>query len=262
MRFDTCQTTDCWTWAKDNIVNHWYTIWPWSSDPSYIVIYYIKWVSTSRTHSNTSSWYQVLSPLSTGLFTKAIAQSGAPFSTYIHGVDKGKSRKVALSLAKHFECDLETDLNIVACLEAQSVQAIINAQYLCVEGSYICTYNPWDAVVDTWSDQPFLPDYPDQLVNSGQFNKVPMIIGVNSEEGIYSAGSYIWDPSMFAIFNEYWSFSGPLIVFDTDNATSAQQDKANLVRQFYFGDREASMETIHEVIDVFSDTIFWVGPHR
>jgi len=211
------------------------------------------------------SWsvmYQVLSPLSRGLFTKAIAQSGAPFSTMRHSSREGKNRMVALSLAKYFDCDMTSDNSIFECLEGQSVESMLNANYLCVDGSYICTYDPWDAVVDTWSDRPFLPNLPDQLVINGEYNKVPMIIGVNAEEGIISAAQYIYDPSKFVLFNEYWSYTGPLFLFDTETPTPGQQDQAQLIRQFYLGDDDASMDNIHDVIDFYSDSVFWHASHR
>ena len=209
-----------------------------------------------------SVMYQVLSPLSTGLFTKAIAQSGAPFSTYIHSSDHGKQRKIALSMATQFNCSSGNDYEILACLEEQSVESILLSQYVCTDESLICTFNTWDAVVDYYSENPFLPNEPDILVNIGEYAKIPMIIGVNSEEGIFSAADYIKHPSKFSDINDNWDYTGPMIIFDIENPTPIDQARANIVKEFYLGDKNASMETIHEVIDLYSDTIFWVGPHR
>ena len=208
-----------------------------------------------------SVMYQVVSPLSSGLFTKAIAQSGAPFSTFIHSSDHGKQRSLALSLANSLNCSTGNDYEVLACLEEKSIETILNAQYYCVDGS-ICTTNPWDAVVDYYSETPFLPNLPDRLVDIGEYAKIPMIIGVTSEEGIYSAADYIKDESKYSQINEDWDYYGPLFIFDTSDATFAQQAQADIIREFYLQDRNASLETIHDVIDFFSDTVFWVGPHR
>jgi hypothetical protein len=37
---------------------------------------------------------------------------------------------------------------------------------------------------------------------------------------------------------------------------------ARLVREFYLGVETASMENIHQTIDMFSDIVFWAGAHR
>jgi hypothetical protein len=37
---------------------------------------------------------------------------------------------------------------------------------------------------------------------------------------------------------------------------------AGLVKEFYLGTEAASMDTIHPIIDMFSDIIFWAGAHR
>ena len=40
------------------------------------------------------------------------------------------------------------------------------------------------------------------------------------------------------------------------------QSIAQRMKTFYLGEEDASMETIHKVINMFSDIIFWAGPHR
>ena len=39
-------------------------------------------------------------------------------------------------------------------------------------------------------------------------------------------------------------------------------EAARLVKEFYLGEKAASMDTIHSVIDIFSDIVFWAGAHR
>jgi len=108
----------------------------------------------------------------------------------------------------------------------------------------------------------FLPDTPENLVKSGQHNKIPVVIGVNSEEGIYSAAKYIRDETAFKEINEQWNFFGPLQIFDTSEATLTEISLSNVVKEFYLKGNEASMETLHDVIDMFSDIIFWTGAYR
>ena len=120
-------------------------------------------------------------------------------------------------MANQFNCSSGNDYEILACLEEQSVESILSSQYVCTNESLICTFNLWDAVVDYYSENPFLPNEPDILVNIGEYAKIPMIIGVNSEEGIFSAADYIKDPSKFSYINDNWDYTGPMIIFDKEN---------------------------------------------
>ena len=100
------------------------------------------------------------------------------------------------------------------------------------------------------------------LVKEHQHNDVPIIIGVNSEEGIYSTARYINDNAKFADINDKWDTKGPLLIFDSSNASEAMMIVADSVREFYLEGSLASMSTLHQVINMFSDIVFWAGAHR
>ena len=208
-----------------------------------------------------SVMYQVVSPLSQGLFQKAIAQSGAPFTLYLAGSRPGKPRETALALGTSLGCSSDTDAILQACLESTPVEDILNAVYLCIDDN-LCTFNPWDAVIDQFAKSPFLPDTPENLVKQGKYSKVPMLVGVVGEEGIYSAARYITNETSFDIINNYWDYYGPVYIFDTSDPTKEEIELANLIKYFYLQNNPASIDNIHDVIDMFSDNLFWSGAHR
>ena len=72
----------------------------------------------------------------------------------------------------------------------------------------------------------------------------------------------IRDETAFKEINEQWNFFGPLQIFDTSEATLTEISLSNVVKEFYLKGNEASMETLHDVIDMFSDIIFWTGAYR
>ena len=86
-------------------------------------------------------------------------------------------------------------------------------------------------------------------------------MGVNSEEGIINVAESIKDNSKFDIVNKDWTYHGPLIMFDTAYATSREIDLANLVKEFYLQDKDASMDNLHDVIDMSTDITFWAAMH-
>ena len=209
-----------------------------------------------------SVFYHIVSPMSAGLFHKAIAQSGAPFEPEIHAKDPGRQRALAEGLARAVGCSISSDNELISCLSEKPTDELLLANFLCQPG-YTCSTNPLDATVDGYLEhQAFLPDYPESLVRQGLFNRVPMMVGVNAEEGIYSVAPAMKDPSRFSQVNEYWDYFGPLNIFDTDNATAEQIEISRLIKDFYMQSNPASMDTVHDVIDLFSDIVFWSGSHR
>ncbi len=87
-------------------------------------------------------------------------------------------------------------------------------------GAGVCATAPWLPLVDaSFAARPFLPERPEVLVAQGRHSRVPVLLGVNSEEGIYSAAKYIMKPELFAEINAEWDEYGPLYIFDTDQPT-------------------------------------------
>ena len=68
-----------------------YTIFPGSSDPFYIVSYYIKWVTTSWTHSTSASVLHIESLVSRPLFTHSyIPVTGTAPMSILYGAAYSK----------------------------------------------------------------------------------------------------------------------------------------------------------------------------
>ena len=210
-----------------------------------------------------SVMYHLVSPRSRGLFSAAIAQSGAPFASYWSPdfMEHGKQRRTATDLARSLDCDVSSDRLILACLRERSYEDIINAEVFCHDDN-ICTIDPWNVVVDSYLGSPFLPDTPSNLVKAGEHTDVPLVIGVNSEEGIYAAAKFIKNPGKFSEINEEWETYGPLYIFDSQNPTAEMKDVVERVKVFYLDGEPASLETKHQVIDMFSDIVFWAGAQR
>ena len=206
--------------------------------------------------------YQVLSPLSSGLFQKAIAQSGAPLAPMYKTERPGFHRNITVSYGRYFGCSTDSDDTLLECLSSKTMEEILYADVLCKD-DFFCTGNPWGiAVIDTYSKAPFVKDTPENLLRSGQYNQVPIVMGINSEEGIFSAATFIWDETKFDEINEFWNFWGPVAIYDISSATEDQIEIASLVKEFYLKGKPASIETIHDVIDMYSDIVFWAGVHR
>jgi len=103
----------------------------------------------------------VLSPLSSGLFRRAIVQSGAP-NSYLGSESKEMSMVKTMSLVKSVNCTQEKREDMVKCLrEVPAKQLVIATSHARANGE---TFEP------IWGE-PLLPDKPAIALKEGKFNR-------------------------------------------------------------------------------------------
>jgi len=218
------------------------------------------------------SWsvtHHMISPLSRGLFRAVIGQSG----TTISGLaDRFMTREEAAKngrlYAKEIGCYDDSsawDGDVVLdCLKLKTARQLFDAQ---VTGVFSSRPN-----VDNFSEfQPFLPREPESLFIDGEFQKVPILIGSNSGEGILNAAEYIKKPELLAEeFNDvkYWDeVRGPTYIFDREtrlngsDITECDIIISTFARQFYFGDT-IDQDDLKQFINLNSDVQFWYGTDK
>jgi para-nitrobenzyl esterase len=133
------------------------------------------------------------SPMSTGLFHRAIVQSG-PCGLHIPTLAEGESegQRFATALA----CNEATD--VLACLRNASVQDVLSA--LPTPSEIVSNdpmYGRWWPV----ADGAFIPVNPRQVIESGSFNRVPVMMGWNRDEGTL----FVWLADRIGLTAEEYS---------------------------------------------------------
>nr|WGO51716.1 putative antennal esterase CXE17 [Ectropis grisescens] len=131
--------------------------------------------------------FHVLSPLSKGLFHKVITQSGSALAPWTY-----QFRPVFLAslLAKKMNYETQDPQKLFEFFQTKSDDELILTRVPRQPGNVIASeilYTPCSEV-PIEGETPFLTESPYDVLSKGTFNKVPMIIGSNTEEGLMLIG--------------------------------------------------------------------------
>ena len=122
--------------------------------------------------------YHLASPLSRGLFQRAILESGTSVSASSSPVSPERALRAKDIVAQYVNCTADTDAEMLQCLQSVDAHDLVNAMaFPTADGGYAAP------VVDggLGLPDPFLPDHTDQLFASGEFNKdIEVMIGMTS----------------------------------------------------------------------------------
>lgn len=179
--------------------------------------------------------YLVLSKMSKGLFSRAIAQSGTALAPWSFQ-DFPKTK--AFQIAKQLNLTAITTEGIVKQLreiEDVDIFAKITPTLLTLElprGNTAFSYAP---VVETEdSEEPrFLTEPPLTTVKKGDFNDVPFMVGHNSQEALYNVRELDIYPDLLDRYNNNSQWLLPYEWHIIPN-TSAADDIISKVRNQYF----------------------------
>ncbi|XP_063830897.1 esterase FE4-like [Ostrinia nubilalis] len=129
--------------------------------------------------------YHVLSPMSKGLFHKAILQSGSSLSSWSFQHDPFDA---AISKAKNVGyIDLsENALDLYKFFMSKTSRELLETRVPRTEGDLVLSQLLFTPSVEQKIEgvEPFLTETPYKILSEGRYNKVPLIIGSNSDEGL------------------------------------------------------------------------------
>ncbi|XP_045542317.1 para-nitrobenzyl esterase [Papilio machaon] len=189
----------------------------------------------------------MLSPMTKGLFSKVIPESGSNMALFSA---QGNPVEIAKSYAKLINFTGNED-DVYALEEF----------YKTVPKEVLHSFDAFNQKDSTFFFSPcverdvgqemFLDDAPVNILKAGKQQKLPMLYGFDEMEGLFRVPWFDhWKDSMNTKFSDF--LPGDLH-FDSE---SEKEEVAERIKRFYFGNLPISEETIFRYIDYFTDVMF------
>lgn len=200
--------------------------------------------------------YQILTPYSKGLFSRAILQSG---SSLCPRMLRKSHAFLATELITKLNCrflypsisNSPYSANLMKCLKYASVEAIVTSYTNFLEWRMLPLLNVPRV------DGDYLPDHPAVLMKAGNYNKVDLIAGFNQHDGSIVTAPLYNNSSFMKEFRENFLNVGALTM-----AFDEEENPAHLAGIAYhsymqFKDPKAS-EGANALTKLFTDRLFGV----
>jgi len=197
--------------------------------------------------------FHVLSPMSRGLFHKAISQSGMatlPFSLH------PSPAKLARRFAEMLGCSTDNSLEMVKCLQKIDFKTLASVQL-----GMFDNFRP-TIEFDFGDGAAFITDHPLRILESGNYNKVPYMTGVNSGEGLLLATPAVSNKQIIQDLDADWGKNLAPFLFFPEDADYSQLDKTKDIYLDGNFDPNDPMKSMSGMVKLFGDCIWNIGFHK
>ncbi|XP_042887731.1 cocaine esterase-like isoform X2 [Penaeus japonicus] len=226
-------------WVQDNIRN-------FGGDPDKVTIF-------GESAGGASVHFHILSPMSTGLFQRAIMQSGTSLCPWALREDH---KQVAMNMSEIFNCSAvdsaASSLDstaLVACLRDVPFASLVEVQ------SKFIVFNDGPQVMMPGVDGEFLPDHPAVLLREGRYNKVDIISGMTEHEGGMAAYAFLASRPLLDSLLQNFSVNGPVALgFEAWEGDTEYLSRRAFHR--YMGPLEVPQERADDFTQLHTDRLF------
>ncbi|XP_075162677.1 juvenile hormone esterase-like [Haematobia irritans] len=201
----------------------------------------------------------MISPMSKGLFHRAIMQSASPLAQFRYDSNQ---KQLAEKQAKLLKCPLSPIQDMVKCLQGKPMMDFVNTTADMFYSNWNPVYNWLPVVEPDFGQERFLVEDPYKTMINGNFYKVPIIMGVTQYEFYYLAHYTLRDENTRPLFSLEFEKNTPLyFLYEADSPKSQNISKA--LYSFYF--KNSSIEYPQSTMafgELYSDGLIIFAYHR
>ncbi|KAK7085733.1 hypothetical protein SK128_002667, partial [Halocaridina rubra] len=224
-------------WVQENIRTL-------GGDPAQVTIF-------GESAGGMSVHYHMVSPMSKGLFQRAIAQSG---TALFPGIMNLHPRQTSIKLSQKLECPDITPESFTSqafynCLQDIPTEKLVMSSFAFVE------FHSSPQVMLPSVDGDFLPQHPGKLLREGLYNKVDFMTGVTRDEGALFVGPLTMNRATIDDMVANFSTAGPHVALQ-DPYDEAKVYVAKRIFYHYLKDLNITDENKHLAVKMFSDMAF------
>ncbi|CAH2084443.1 unnamed protein product [Euphydryas editha] len=232
-------------WIKNNIRK-------FGGDPDNITIF-------GESAGGASVSFHLVSPMSKGLFKRAITQSGTLTSWWPNTF---RARDRALLLAKQLGCNSTDDKEIAEFFRAQPIENLVNKR---IPVSYWQagkeTPNVYYGIVqekEFSNTERFFYGHPFDVLRKGIHEGVEVMNGYTEDEGILYFSTGVNSDRIFEQANHFLEFFVPE-PYTTDIPLQTQMEIGSRFKNFYMKNETASRKTLDDLLKYFNMELFVYG---
>ncbi|XP_058065095.1 bile salt-activated lipase-like, partial [Anopheles bellator] len=201
----------------------------------------------------------LISPLTGGLFHRAIASSGSPFNSWAF---QPNPVHYAKRLVEALDLETTDTTAMVAALRLVPYSALIAQQEKVFASATVPLLGPVDfgPVVEP-PDAPgliVLPRTPMELIEDGAYQTVPLLTGFNDLESILFIVREDFTPNLYDSFNANPHYLVPM-AWNISEGSTAANAISNAFAQFYWQGQMLGPELLEQFSWYMTDAMFAIG---
>ncbi|CAG9782832.1 unnamed protein product [Diatraea saccharalis] len=186
----------------------------------------------------------MLSPLAKGLFKKVISESGSALASFAVQTDP---LDIAKKFAKMYIEHVDNNYALEEFYQNASLEILTSDSFAYEKDSTF--FSP--CVEGNVGQEVFLADSPYDILKRGNYKKLPYLAGFTNGDGLLNIGIFDqWKNEMNDDFSEFLPANLQFI-------NKKQKEKiAKDIKEFYFGNKTVSEDTVVSYVDYFTDVMF------
>ena len=215
---------------------------------------------------SSGSWacsYLCMSPHASGLFHRAILQSGSLFNPYWEWQTEEDAVGLSTFMSTRFNCTDLTPYGQLECLQNLDKEILADSINWGTEE----TMNIQKILRPTGIvEGDFLPDIPTKLMERGEYNHVDLMLGMTSQEGLLQTVQFILSPDLYFYAKMLWDHLGPMFLFGRVGSYDTwpqDHEMTEVFTDFYLGGKE-NLNSAHfdNLTNMITDAYIWYGGHK